>query len=187
MSLELYKRIKAITDIKSVTNGCHDWEPMTKKGYFANSIFDFKDLKRTCVYGEYNGWREHNQCFLCKFLSGDQAYFTYFLPEDSLLPEEPEKKYRPYSLNEFLNEHEIGDKITYRLKLDKQPENFIRRKDMICGYQIETGKADVPGEGLINLGGMCVSLQAMFNIYETPNNYLYPEVWQPFGVVDKDE
>ena len=187
MSLGLDKRIKAITDIKSVTDGRPDRELMTKKGYFANSIFDFKDLKRTCMYGEYGDWRKHNQCFLCKFLSGDQAYFTYFLPEDSLLPEEPEKKYRPYSLNEFLNEHEIGDKITYRLKLDKQSEKFIRRKDMICGYQIETGKADVPGEGVINLGGMCVSLLAMFNIYETPNNYLYPEVWQPFGVVDKEE
>ena len=187
MSLELDKRIKALTDIKSVTDGCHDWEFMTKKGYFANSIFDFKDLKRTCVYGEYAGWREHNQCFLCE-QAGDETYYSYFLPEDSLLPgEKPEKKYRPYSLNEFLNEHEIGDKITYRLKLDKQPGNFIRRKDMICGYQVETGKADVPGEGLINLGGMCVSLLAMFNIYETPNNYWYPEVWQPFGVVDKEE
>lgn len=136
------------------------------------------------MYGEYDGWREHNQCFLCKFLSGDQAYFTYFLPEDSLLPEEPEKKYRPYSLNEFLNEHEIGDKITYRLKLDKQPEDFIRNKVMICGYQT-AGNANTPGEGFINLGGTLISLQTLFNIYETPNNYLYPEVWQPFGVIDE--
>ena len=187
MSLELDKRIWVLTDIKSVTDGCPDCELMTKKGYFANSIFDFKDLKRTCVYGEYAGWREHNQCFLCE-QAGDETYYSYFLPEADLKPvEKPEKKYRPYSLNEFLNEHEIGDKITYRIKLDKQQEKFIRRMDMICGYQVETGKEDVPGEGLINLGGMCVSLQAMFNIYETSNNYLYPEVWQLFGVVDKEE
>lgn len=184
--MELDKRIKVLTDIQSVTNGCHDWEFMTKKGYFANSIFDFKDLKRTCVYGEYAGWREHNQCFLCE-QAGDKAYFSYFLPEDSLLPvENPEKKYRPYSLNEFLNEHEIGDKITYRHKYKEQPENFIRHKEMICGYQIETGKADVPGEGLINLGGTWMSLQAMFDDCETPNSYLYPEVWEPFGVLDKE-
>ena len=184
--MELNKRIKALTDIQSVTDGCHDWDFMTKKGYFANSIFDFKDLKRTCVYGEYAGWREHNQCFLCEQV-GDKTYYSYFLPEDSLLPGETKKKYRPYSLNEFLIEHEIGDKITYRLKLDKQPENFIRRKDMICGYQIMEGEANTPGEGLINLGGVWISLQAMFDDCETPNNYLYPEVWQPFGVVDKEE
>ena len=185
--MELDKRIKALTDIQSVTNGCHDWEFMTKKGYFANSIFDFKDLKRTCIYGEYAGWREHNQCFLCE-QEGDKAYFSYFLPEDSLLPEEkPEKKYRPYSLNEFLNEHEIGDKITYRHKYKEQPENFIRHKEMICGYQIQEGKANTPGEGLINLGGTWISLQAMFDDCETPNNYLYPEVWEPFGVKENEE
>ena len=78
--MELDKRIKALTDIQSVTNGCHDREFMTKKGYFAQSIFDFKDLKRTCVYGEYAGWREHNQCFLCE-QAGDKAYFLplYFV------------------------------------------------------------------------------------------------------------
>lgn len=185
MGLELDKRIKAITDIKSVTDGCYDRALMTKKGYFANSIFDFKDLKRTCVYGEYAGWREHNQCFLCE-QAGDETYYSYFLPEDCLLPREHEKKYRPYSLNEFLNEHEIGDKITYRLKLDKQPEDFIRNKVMICGYQIVTGNANTPGEGFINLGGSLISLQTLFNTYETPNDYLYPEVWQPFGVMEDD-
>lgn len=184
--MELDKRIKALTDIQSVTDGCHDWEFMTKKGYFAQSIFNFKELRRLCVYGEYAGWREHNQCFLCE-QAGDKAYFSYFLPEDSLLPEaEPEKKYRPYSLNEFLNEHEIGDKITYRHKYKEQPENFIRHKEIICGYQIMEGEANTPGEGLINLGGVWISLQAMFDDCETPNIYLYPEVWEPFGVLDKE-
>lgn len=184
--MELDKRIKALTDIQSVTDGCHDWELMNKKGYFAQSIFNFKELRRLCVYGEYAGWREHNQCFLCE-QAGDKAYFSYFLPEDSLLPEaEPKKKYRPYSLNEFLNEHEIGDKITYRHKYKEQPENFIRHKEMICGYQIMEGEANTPGEGLINLGGVWISLQAMFDDCETPNSYLYPEVWEPFGVLDKE-
>ena len=192
--MELNKRIKALTDIQSVTNGCHDWEFMTKKGYFANSIFDFKDLKRTCVYGEYAGWREHNQCFSCEVIlpdgTTDYNWFSYFLPEDSLLPEESEKKYRPFSLNEFLNEHEIGDKITYRTvrfkKSVEEQEPFIRNKAMICGYQIVEGEANTPGKGFINLGGIWVSLQRMFDDYETPNSYLYPEVWEPFGVLDKE-
>ena len=188
--MELDKRIKALTDIQSVTNGCHDWEFMTKKGYFADRIAEFKDLSK-CMYGEFVEYREHEQCFLCEIdhYDGtfDHTYYRYFIPEDILLPEEkPEKKYRPYSLNEFLNEHEIGDKITYRHKYKEQPENFIRHKEMICGYQIQTGMADVPGEGLINLGGTWMSLQAMFDDCETSNSYLYPEVWEPFGVLDKE-
>ena len=101
---------------------------------------------------------------------------------------EPEKKYRPYSLNEFLNEHEIGDKITYRTCRfkDSKEQEFIRYKAMICGYQIMEGEANTPGKGFINLGGFWVSLQAMFDDYETPNSYLYPEVWQPFGVIEDD-
>lgn len=168
MTLELDKRIKAITDIKSVTDGCHDWEFMTKKGYFANSIFDFKDLKRTCMYGEYDGWREHNQCFLCKFLSGDQAYFTYFLPEDSLLSEEPEKKYREYKdLDEFFDVAglEIGDLI--KLKF---PGNNVAE--------------------LLIVGGCNNSLFIGIHKYTFKQLFEMVEIsisgeWQPFGVIDE--
>ena len=92
--MELDKRIKTITDIKSVTDGCHDWELMNKKGYFANRIVNFTDLS-TCAYGEYTEYREHDQCFLCE---NDKTYYSYFLPEDVLEP--VEKKYRPYKMEE---------------------------------------------------------------------------------------
>ena len=76
--------------------------------------------------------------------------------------------------------HEIGDKITYRTvrfeKSVEEQEPFIRNKAMICGYQIMEGEANTPGKGFINLGGIWVSLQRMFEDYETPNSYLYPEV-----------
>lgn len=179
MSLELDKRIKAITDIKSVTDGCHDWEFMTKKGYFANSIFDFKDLKRTCVYGEYDGWREHNQCFLCKFLSGDQAYFTYFLPEDSLLPEEPEKKYRPLSYKEFWRLFDFGDGVCFRRKGQDTAEF-----SMFLGYEIDGdgNRDEIPGEGKVNLGGNRYTLAELFEYYEMELD----DEWQPFGVMEDD-
>ena len=185
MSLELDKRI--IKGKKPLD--CFDVDIarqfIGKKGYFSHYVDNYADLKNTAL-GTLEGTGDtSHESFCCTEEPFDNYYYEFFLPAEWV--KEPEKKYRPYSLNEFLNEHKIGDKITYRLKLDKQTENFIRRKDMICGYQIETGKADVPGEGIINLGGMCVSLLAMFNIYETSNNYLYPEVWQPFGVVDKEE
>lgn len=188
--MELDKRIKALTDIQSVTNGCHDWDFMTKKGYFANSIFDFKDLKRTCVYGEYAGWREHNQCFLCE-QAGDKEYFSYFLPEDSLLPEEkPEKKYRPYSLNEFLEQYKVGETVTFRLKKDghaPEKECLVEYTRMITGYETLPEDRDKPGKSSVLLGGCPpLSLARLFEFYERENKYYVPTVWQPFGVLVKE-
>lgn len=169
--MELNKRIKALTDIQSVTNGCHDWEFMTKKGYFANSIFDFKDLKRTCVYGEYAGWREHNQCFLCE-QAGDKEYFSYFLPEDSLLPEEkPEKKYRAFTLTEWINQHEIGDVIHYRSK-----------SEGIEAHIMYMGTYHHKAKGTIVLGVASYTLDCLFEECELEIN----GEWQPFGIEVKE-
>ena len=177
--MELDKRIEALTDILSVTVGCHDWELMTKKGYFANSIFDFKDLKRLCVYGEYAGWREHNQCFLCK-QAGDETYYSYFLPEDRLLPKEPEKKYRPFSIEEWKFKHSFGDTILYR------------RKGTYCGWHREAetmylgyvkqlnGITDEAGKGELILGDGCYDIQNLFDNYEI----WIDGGWQPFGIID---
>ena len=188
--MELDKRIEALTDILSVTAGCHDWELMTKKGYFANSIFDFKDLKRLCVYGEYAGWREHNQCFLCK-QAGDETYYSYFLPESRLLHEEPEKKYRAFSLNEFLERYKIGDTVTFRMKKDEhipEAECLIEYKRMITGYEILPEDKDTPGKGSILLGGCPpTGLARLFEFYEIKNSYYCPAVWQPFGMIDEDK
>ena len=176
--MELDKRIKALTDIQSVTNGCQDWEFMTKMGYFANSIFNFKDLKRTCVYGEYAGWREHNQCFLCK-QGSDTSYFSYFIPEDSLLPVEIEKKYRPYTLAEWINQHEIGEVIHFRDKDYKQVCNV-----MYTGYVIDHGEdvEDIRTTGRIMLINMGYFLEELFKDYEICIN----GEWQPFGVIEND-
>ena len=172
--MELDKRIKALTDIQSVTNGCHDWEFMTKKGYFANSIFNFKDLKRTCVYGEYAGWREHNQCFLCE-QTGDQAYFSFFLPEDSLLPKEPEKKYRAFSLNEFLEQYKVGDLVEFRRNGYEEVEHA-----MFTGYVTAPDESDKnSGENQIVIGAMRYSFAYLFEYYEL----FFNDKWQPFGVI----
>ncbi len=167
--MELDKRIKALTDIQSVTDGCHDWQFMTKKGYFANSIFDFKELKRFCVYGEYAGWREHNQCFLCEW-TGDQSYYSYFIPEENLLPEEkPEKKYREYKdLDEFFDVTglEIGDLI--KLKF---PGNNVAELLIVGGCN----------NGLF-IGIHKYTFKQLFEIVEISIS----GEWQPFGVIDEE-
>ena len=177
--MELDKRIEALTDILSVTAGCHDWELMTKKGYFANSIFDFKDLKRLCVYGEYAGWREHNQCFLCK-QAGDETYYSYFLPEGKLLHEEPEKKYRAFSLNEFLEKYDVGDLVKIRRNGYEEVEHA-----MFTGYVTgpdESGDKNL-GEYQIIIGGMRYSFAYLFEYYEL----FFMGHWQPFGIIDEDK
>ena len=169
--MELDKRIKELTDIQSVTNGCQDWLFMTKKGYFANSIFDFKDLKRLCEYGEYAGWREHNQCFLCEQAS-DETYYSYFLPEDRLLPKESKKKYRPYTTEEFIHEYAIGVSL-FKIRDKREPEYIYQF--LLIGYS----------KGLVYLGGWALSLKEFFDNYEIGEGRGSDETWHPFGVLDE--
>lgn len=171
--MELDKRIEALTDILSVTAGCHDWELMTKKGYFANTIFDFRDLKRLCAYGEYAGWREHNQCFLCK-QAGDETYYSYFLPESRLLPKEPEKKYRAYTLKEFIGDMNLGLEPWIRMR----PVGTNKEcKFLYTGYQeTEVGE-------YICLGCFQFDFVSLFQNYEICIN----GEWQPFGMIDEDK
>ena len=152
--MELDKRIKegkrplTCFDLKEAE------EYVGKKCYISNEYDFFRDLDFT-QQKILNGVEDCETPF--HYDSDKQAEFC--LPCDWV--KEPEKKYRPYSLNE--------------------------NKAMICGYQIMEGEANTPGKGFINLGGIWVSLQRMFDDYETPNSYLYPEVWEPFGVKENEE
>ena len=173
--MKLDKRIKALTDIQSVTDGCHDWQFMTKKGYFAESITEFENLKK-CVYAEYIGYREHERCFHYwdeKDGKDYTHYARYFIPEDSLLPEEKsEKKYRAFTLTEWINQYEIGQIIHYRSKSDRIEANI-----MYMGTYHHKGK------GTIVLGVASFTLDCLFEDCEIEIN----GEWQPFGIEVKDE
>lgn len=113
--MELDKRIRDITDIQSVTDGCHDWEYMNKKGYFSDSITNFKNLNK-CVYGEYKGYfPEKDRCFSA-LPNGDRVRFVYhyFIPEDALKP--IEKTYRPFTNEEFFDLFDAGKLFSIRKK-----------------------------------------------------------------------
>ena len=180
--MKLDKRIKALTDIQSVTNGCHDWQFMTKKGYFAESITDFENLKK-CVYAEYIGYREHERCFHYwdeKDGKDYTHYARYFIPEDSLLPEvKPEKKYRPYSLEEFLNIFHVGDLIHFRRKNDDEV-----KVAMFTGYITDVERIDdkTPGACEVMLGVFHYSLFSLFEDFEQ----FYNGRWWSFGTEVKE-
>lgn len=172
--MKLDKRIKALTDIQSVTDGCHDWEFMTKKGYFAESITEFENLKK-CVYAEYIGYREHERCFNYwdeKDGKDYTHYARYFIPEDSLLPEESEKKYRAFTLTEWINQHEIGQIIHYRSKSEE-----VEAHIMYMGTYHHKNK------GTIVLGVASYTLDCLFEECELEID----GEWMPFGIEVKDE
>lgn len=174
--MNLDKRIKALTDIQSVTDGCHDWEFMTKKGYFAESITEFEDLKK-CVYAEYIGYREHERCFHYwdeKDGKDYTHYARYFIPEDSLLPVvKAEKKYRPYSLEEFISDVNLGEPWIRMRPVGTDKECKL----LYTGYL----RTDV-GE-YVCLGCHSFDFISLFENYEIEIN----GEWQPFGVLVKEK
>ena len=104
---------------------------------------------------------------------------------------EPEKKYRAFSLNEFLERYKIGDTVTFRMKKDEhipEAECLIEYKRMITGYEILPEDKDTPGKGSILLGGCPpTGLARLFEFYEIKNSYYCPAVWQPFGIIDESQ
>lgn len=80
-------------------------------------------------------------------------------------PEEPEKKYRAFTLNEFVNQYSLGDEVIMRSK-----DNPTSKHVLFVGY--EEGGDDVL------LGQYWNTFMILFNNYE-----LYIDgKWQPFGI-----
>lgn len=116
--MELDKRIRDITDIKSVINS--NKELIGKKGYFANSIGKFKDLS-TCQYGIVHDYKEDDKCF-CDFhfytnRANESTWYSYFVPEDVLKP--IEKNYRAFTNEEFFDLFDSGKLFSIRKKNER--------------------------------------------------------------------
>lgn len=173
--MELDKRITIISDIYSVNDGCHNWKFMNQKGYFANTITDFQDLSGKCVYGEYVDYREQDKCFSCKVdllsrTSGAYVsdWFTYFIPEDDLKPEEPEKKYRPYTDKEFLTLFDLGKFHSIRVMDDPYTRVVITGTYSKNGILYISVSNNESGYGVSWLFKHC--------------EYFNGEEWRPFGI-----
>ena len=138
-----------------------------KKGYFTNSLGRYLVLKNT-----WNGTLDEIQSDLeqCFYDCESEGYFQYFLPAEWV--KEPEKKYRAFSLSEWINQHEIGDVIHYRSKSER-----IEAHIMYMGTYHHKNK------GTIVLGVASFTLDCLFEDYEIEMN----GEWQPFGVLDDNK
>ena len=153
-----------------------------KKCYFSDDARDFMNLDKadgdTLFYVAelQNIWTAEEYCFADN--SNDYRFilpFEWVKPEES---EEPEKKYRPLSYKEFWRLFDFGDGVCFRRKGQDTAEF-----SMFLGYEIDSdgNRAEIPGEGKVNLGGNRYTLAELFEYYEMQLD----DEWQPFGVIDE--
>lgn len=166
MKLKLDKRIPNPNCIFT----CFDTECaeqyIGKQGYFTSCYSNFANINNLAkatltkisdksVDGKYYGTNV-----------GEELYYSFFLPEDYLKPEE--KVFRPCTLDEF-GLH-IGDLIRFRKKDDHNFEICT----MYMGYRRKNGGVNVL------LGNNYYTLEELFNEYEWYDSD--SNTWEMFGV-----
>lgn len=164
--MELDKRIKDIGTIQTILQ--HDVNCIGCKGYFFDEFVQTKDLSK-CRYGELIDITTHDDrndlCFKAEYEERLVGFYRFFISEADLKP--VEKKYRPYSLAEWVDQHEIGEVIHYRSKSGE-----------IEAHAMYMGTYHHKNKGTIVLGVASYTLDCLFDDCEIEVN----GKWQPFGV-----
>lgn len=173
-NFSLDKRIKSMDDVQTCLH--YDDSYIGERGYFASDLCDLSDLSN-CSHDT-----------LAQIIldgAGDDIFRTphdvdydnwgsrFFVPERLLKP--VEKKYRPYTLAEWIEKHEIGEVITFR---NRQGQEF---HVMYTGYVIDNGEEDIQDNrttGRIMLINIGYFLENLFKDYEICIN----GEWKPFGM-----
>lgn len=174
-NFKLDDRIKSIDDIQTIV--CNNRGFIGCKGFFFDGFVQAKDLTK-CDYGtlvDINGDSD-DHCFKARDENGNDfvGYYRFFLPEKLLKP--VKKKYRPFSLAEWIDKHEIGDVIHYRSKSGE-----IELRQMYVGTRHSQGIKNIIVK--ITLGEVSHTLDYLFEDYEIEVN----GEWKPFGVLDNGE
>ena len=176
--MELDKRIKDISTIQTILQ--HDVNCIGCKGYFFDEFVQTKDLSK-CRYGELIDITTHDDrndlCFKAEYEEELVGFYRFFISEDDLKP--VEKKYRPYSLEEFSNIFKVGDLVVFRYK-----DSDEVKCAMFTGYITDVERIDdkTPGACEVMLGIFHYSLLDLFKDFER----FYNGRWWPFGVLVKE-
>lgn len=171
---KLDKRIKKVTDIK--TPFSEDFEELSNyigfNAYGADDVNCFNDIE-TCFFGVLKIITTLNFPFSIDNGKPEEGAmpFRYMILEKDLEPKnKTEKKYRPFTLEEFQQFFTIGQPIKFRRKAYRKLINNV----MFIGYREDN-------MGLIVLlGNAAYSLKELFEQYE----YFFEngETWVSFGV-----
>lgn len=147
-------------------------EYVGKKCYISNEYDFFRNLDFT-QQKILNGVEDCETPF--HYDSGKQAEFC--LPCDWV--KDSEKKYRAFTLAEWIDQHEIGEVIHCR---NEHKQEF---HVMYTGYVIDNSEEDIQDNrttGRIMLINMGYLLQELFERYEICIN----GEWKPFGILDEE-
>lgn len=168
---KLDARIESMDDVQTCLR--YDDSYIGERGYFASDLCDLSDLSGSCVHGT-----------LAQIIldgAGDDIFRTphdvdydnwgsrFFVPERLLKP--AEKKYRPYTLAEWIAQHEIGEVIHYRSKSGE-----VELRHMYVGTRHSQGIKKIILK--ITLGDVSHTLDYLFEDYEIEVD----GEWKPFGV-----
>ena len=173
-NFKLDDRIKSIDDIQTIL--CNNNEFVGCKGFFFDNFVQAKNLTKhdygTLVDIDVKNSDDH--CFKARDKNGNEriGYYRFFIPEKLLKP--VEKKYRSFTLAEWIDQHEIGEVIHCR---NEHKQEF---HVMYTGYVIDNGEdiQDIRTTGRIMLINMGYLLQELFERYEICIN----GEWMPFGI-----
>ena len=172
--MKLDKRVKE----NALIGHCFNFEELKKyigkECYFTDDLEDFSDLTNTLKGVLKAVGPDAEECYLVKYeLNGQPAglHYTFCLPAE-FVEEKPadkpeEKKYRPYTIEEFCNE---GFEIIVFRERDCPSREFHLRYN---GYR----KCDNVYK--VILGNISYTLSDLFEDFE----YLDSDgEWKPFGV-----
>ena len=171
MKLELDKRIY---EDRRIIFTCFTAEDAKKyvgqKGFFADEIHTYQDLDFT-DFGTLD--RVDNDAI--PFKSGS-LFYQFFLPAEFVkeLESEKEKKFRPYTLEEFCGKFTVGRPINFRKKDNVGNEQYL----ILNGYI--TVKEFDRTVHYIYIGSASYILNELFSEYEWQE--LSTHDWTPFGV-----
>lgn len=119
-----------------------------------------------------NVYQNKTDCFVTSVMG-----YKYFLPSEWVDMGEPEKKWRPFSLTEWRQEHNFGDMIEFRHKSIK------RELTVMFTGQIR----EIDGTIRIILGAHAYDFDELFEYYELidkTNDGKF--AWRPFGIEVKE-
>lgn len=173
INIKFDERIEDTSNIQSLIH--FDEKYVGKSGYFSDVLYGFQDLN-DCHQGTLLSIStdDGNSDYI---FETEDGFYRFFIPEESV--KEPEKKYKVFSLEKFLETFKVGDVITYREKDSTDLRHSEIHHKMLTGYIVcAGGRYDIPGIGKVTLGANTYGLVYLFNTYEIFLN----GKWQPFGI-----
>lgn len=132
-----------------------------KECYFTNDISKFSCITDALAKGTLTSIKDNDEPYQHKGILSE-FNSSFILPCEWVIKE---KKYRPYTLQEFIDKFTVGQPIKYREKGNEGSERYL----ILNGYQHEQRKGQTTT--FIYIGSYPFTLDELFNAYEWQVHY----------------